>query len=61
MSYASLDTAATAYFYLDKPENNLPPLASLTASATPPRQPGDDQFPCDAKSPCFEEGALDRR
>ena len=28
-AYASLDLAATAYFYLDKPENNLPPLASL--------------------------------
>jgi hypothetical protein len=25
-AYASLDLTATAYFYLDKPENNLPPL-----------------------------------
>jgi hypothetical protein len=28
-AYASLDLTATAYFYLDKPENNLPPLAGF--------------------------------
>jgi hypothetical protein len=28
-AYTQFDLAATAYFYLDKPENNLPPLANF--------------------------------
>ena len=28
-AYTRLDLTATAYFYLDRPENNLPPLAGL--------------------------------
>lgn len=27
--YRSDDVSATAYFYLDKPENNLPPIAPV--------------------------------
>jgi hypothetical protein len=39
-AYACLDLTATAYFYLNKPENNLPPLANFaerSAGSNSPR------------------------